>query len=318
MSSTNTSPAPVVPSTQSRRAGIIVTVQFLALGLVWGSSFLFMKVALDGVSFGQVAWARLVLGALTLAVIALVMRVRLPRSPKVYGHLTVVAISYAVIPHQLFAWAEQYVSSSLASIYNAITPLMTALFAALLFRVEKLDAGRIVGVVLGFVGVIVIVAPWQVGALAGDLGGQLACLGAVACYGFTFGYMRRFLTPYALPPITAAFLYISIAAVIMVILTPVVAWSPVRLDVWIVLSLLALGVLGTGVAYMWNMNVFDAWGPTPASSVTYITPVVGVVLGIVLLGERLSWNQPLGGLVIFVGILLAQQRIRLPRRRAGA
>lgn len=107
MSSTNTSPAPVIPSTQSRRAGVVVTVQFLALGLVWGSSFLFMKVALDGVSFGQVAWARLVLGALTLAVIALVMRVRLPRSPKVYGHLTVVAIFYAVIPHQLFAWADR-------------------------------------------------------------------------------------------------------------------------------------------------------------------------------------------------------------------
>ncbi len=289
-------------------------MQFLALGLIWGASFLFMKVALTGVSFGQVAWARLVLGALTLAVIALVMRVRLPRSPKLYGHLTVVAFFYAVIPHQLFAWAEQYVSSSLASIYNAVTPLMTALFAALLFRVEKLDAGRIAGVVLGFVGVVVIVAPWQAGALAGDLAGQLACLGAVACYGFTFGYMRRFVTPYAVPPITAAFLYISIAAVVMLILTPVVAWSPVQLDVWVVLSLLALGVLGTGVAYMWNMNVFDAWGPTPASSVTYITPVVGVVLGIVLLGERLSWNQPVGGLVIFLGILLAQQRIRLPRR----
>jgi drug/metabolite transporter (DMT)-like permease len=191
---------------------------------------------------------------------------------------------------------------------------MTALFAALLFRVEKFDVGRALGVVLGFVGVIVIVAPWEVGALTGSIQGQLACLGAVACYGFTFGYMRRFLTPYALPPVTAAFLYISIAAVVMVILTPVVAWSPVRLDVWIVLSLLALGILGTGVAYLWNMNVFDAWGPTPASSVTYITPVVGVVLGIVLLGEHVSWNQPIGGLVIFLGILLAQQRIRVTRR----
>jgi drug/metabolite transporter (DMT)-like permease len=293
---------------------VVVVAQFLALGLIWGSSFLFMKVALGGVSFGQVAWARLVLGALTLGVIALVMRVTLPRSPRVYAHLTVVAFFYAVIPHQLFAWAEQYVSSSLASIYNAVTPLMTALFAALLFRVEKFDVGRALGVVLGFVGVIVIVAPWEVGALTGSIQGQLACLGAVACYGFTFGYMRRFLTPYALPPVTAAFLYISIAAVVMVILTPVVAWSPVRLDVWIVLSLLALGILGTGVAYLWNMNVFDAWGPTPASSVTYITPVVGVVLGIVLLGEHVSWNQPIGGLVIFLGILLAQQRIRVTRR----
>ncbi|PSL38536.1 EamA domain-containing membrane protein RarD [Labedella gwakjiensis] len=318
MSSTSTPETASIPSVRSPRAGAIVTAQFLALGLIWGSSFLFMKVALGGVSFGQVAWARLVLGALTLGVIAIVMRVQLPRSPRVYGHLTVIAIFYAVIPHQLFAWAEQYVSSSLASIYNAVTPLMTALFAALLFRVEKFDTGRVAGVVLGFVGVIVIVAPWQVGALTGDVRGQLACLGAVACYGFTFGYMRRFLSPYALQPITAAFLYISIAAVIMVLLTPIVAWSPVQLDVWVVLSLLALGVLGTGVAYLWNMNVFDAWGPTPASSVTYITPVVGVILGIVLLGEHVAWNQPVGGAIIFVGILLAQQRIRLPHRRLPA
>lgn len=108
-----------------------------------------------------------------------------------------------------------------------------------------------------------------------------------------------------------SFLNIGIAAVIMLLLTPLIALTPVTLDVWIVLSLVLLGCLGTGVAYIWNQNVLRAWGPTRASTVTYITPVVGVVLGVVILGEHLSWNEPVGAAVVFVGILLAQDRLRL-------
>ena len=84
-----------------------VALQFIAMGLVWGASFLFMKVALEGVSFGQVAWARLVFGAVTLGVIVLVTRSRLPKQPIVYLHFVVVAITYCVVPFLLLAWAEQ-------------------------------------------------------------------------------------------------------------------------------------------------------------------------------------------------------------------
>ncbi|WP_255424730.1 DMT family transporter [Agromyces sp. LHK192] len=302
-------------------------LQFIAMGIVWGSSFLFMKVALEGVSFGQVAWSRTVLGGIALAVIVAVMRPRiagadgrpgplLPREPIVWLHFLVVSFTTCVIPYLCFAWAEQYVSSSLASIYNATTPIMTALMATLVFRVERLGGSRWFGVGLGILGVLVVIAPWQLAGLTGSLAGQLACLVATLCYGFTFGYQRRFLSHRPIAPATFAFLSIGVSAVVMLLLTPWLALEPVELDWAVVGSLLALGILGTGLAYIWNINVLRAWGPTGTSTVTYITPVVGVALGLLLLGERLSWHEPAGAVLVLVGILFAQGRLRLGRRRA--
>jgi drug/metabolite transporter (DMT)-like permease len=113
----------------------------------------------------------------------------------------------------------------------------------------------------------------------------------------------------------SAFLNIGIAAVIMIVLTPVVAWHPITFSWPVLLSLLGLGALGTGVVYIWNMNVLRAWGPTVTSGVTYVTPVIGVALGILILGEHLTWNEPVGALVVIAGILLTQQRVRLLTRR---
>ncbi|GAA1959126.1 DMT family transporter [Agromyces allii] len=311
-------------------------LQFIAMGLVWGSSFLFMKVALEGVSFGQVAWSRTVLGALALGIIVLIMRPRvpaadgtpgpvLPRERIVWLHFLVVSVTTCVIPYLCFAWAEQYVSSSLASIYNATTPIMTALMATLVFRVERLGLGRWAGVGVGILGVIVVIGPWQYSALTGSLAGQLACLVATLCYGFTFGYQRKFLSQRPIAPATFAFLSIGVSAVVMLALTPWLALEPVDLDLaaggdgWLILgALLALGVLGTGLAYIWNINVLRAWGPTATSTVTYVTPVVGVALGVALLGERFSWHEPIGAALVLLGILLTQGRLRMPRRRARA
>jgi drug/metabolite transporter (DMT)-like permease len=127
--------------------------------------------------------------------------------------------------------------------------------------------------------------------------------------------MRRFAANTGMTALVFSFLNIGIAAVIMLILTPVVALGPVRVDVWIIGSVLMLGCLGTGVAYIWNQNTLRAWGPTRASTVTYITPVVGVALGILILGEKLSWNEPVGALIVFAGILLAQNPLRFGTRR---
>ncbi|SFR91659.1 Permease of the drug/metabolite transporter (DMT) superfamily [Agromyces sp. CF514] len=335
----NASPTPTAPATSAtgspaasgpRTSGQVSTLlQFVAMGLVWGSSFLFMKVALEGVSFGQVAWSRTVLGALALGVIVLIMRPRvarpdgtpgpiLPRERIVWLHFLVVSLTTCVIPYLCFSWAEQYVSSSLASIYNATTPIMTALMATLVFRVERLGLSRWAGVGVGIVGVIVVIGPWQYSAFTGSLAGQLACLVATLCYGFTFGYQRKFLSQRPIAPATFAFLSIGVSAVVMLALTPWLALEPVDLDWTIVGALLALGILGTGLAYIWNINVLRKWGPTATSTVTYVTPVVGVTLGILLLGERFSWHEPIGAALVLLGILLTQGRLRMPRRRARA
>ncbi|MDF2554670.1 MAG: hypothetical protein K0R60_565 [Microbacterium sp.] len=294
---------------------VSITVQFVLTGIVWGSSFLFMKIALVGLSAPQVVWSRLVLGALTLGLFVLVRREALPRSLRVWGHMAVLALSFYIVPFLLFAWAQQYVSSGLASIYNATTPIMTAVMAWLVFRVEKLGAAQIVGVLVGILGVMVIIAPWQGLDLSESLLAQLAILGATACYGFSLAYMRRFASNTGMSAVAFSFVNVGIAAAVMLLATPLVALSPIALDPVIVACLLVLGCVGTGVAYIWNQNVLRAWGPTRSSTVTYITPVVGVLLGIVVLGEQISWNEPAGALLVFLGILLAQNRLRRRRPR---
>ncbi|HWM17305.1 MAG TPA: DMT family transporter [Microbacterium sp.] len=291
-----------------------IAVQFVLTGIIWGSSFLFMKVALEGLSPGQVAWSRLLLGGLTLGLFVALRRDPLPRSLRIWAHMAVLAVSFCVVPFLLFSWAQQHVTSGLASIYNATTPIMTAVMAGLLFRVERLKFAQILGILVGILGVMVIIAPWQGLDLSQSLVAQLAILGATACYGFSLAYMRRFVSNSGMSALVFSFLNIGIAAAIMLVLTPFIALAPVALDPWIICSVILLGCLGTGVAYIWNQNTLRAWGPTRASTVTYITPVVGVALGILILGEELSWNEPVGAIVVFLGILLAQNRLRLRRR----
>ena len=278
-----------------------IAVQFVLCGIVWGSSFLFMKVALTGISPAQVAWSRLILGALTLGIFVVLRRDRLPRRLVVWIHMSVLAVSFCVVP------------------YTATTPIMTALMAWAVFRVEKLKPMQIAGILVGILGVMVIIAPWQGWDLSQSVVAQLAILGATACYGFSLAYMRRFVSNTGMSALVFSFLNIGLGAAIMLLLTPVLVLSPVRLDPWIVGSVVLLGCLGTGVAYIWNQNTLRAWGPTRASTVTYITPVVGVLLGVVILGETLTWNEPIGAVIVFLGILLAQDRLRFgARTKAGA
>jgi len=311
---TSTSTTPAASATRLPSPGWI-TVQFVLAGIVWGSSFLFMKVALTGISPAQVAWTRILLGTLTLGILVLARREHLTRSLRVWAHLLVLGLTFCVIPFLLFSWAQQHVSSGVASIFNATTPIMTAIMAWLVFRVERLKALQVVGIGVGILGVVVIIAPWQGVSLDGSLIAEIAILGATASYGFSFAYMRRFVSNTGMSALAFTFGYIAMAGLVMAVLTPFLVLTPVRLDVPIIVSLVLLGCLGTGIAYVWNQNTVRAWGPTRASTVTYITPVVGVVLGVLILGETVSWNEPVGALVVFLGILLAQDRLR--RRRVA-
>jgi drug/metabolite transporter (DMT)-like permease len=299
------------PSRQS-----FVVAQFLGMALIWGASFLFMKVALDGVSFTQVAWSREILGALTLGVIMILGRHRLPREPIVWLHFLVIGITNCVIPHLLFVWAEQSVSTGLAAIYNSVTPLATAVLAALVFRVERLARMQVVGVLVGVLGVIVIIGPWRLASLAGDFYGQLACIGAAVSYGIAIGYMRKFVSRRPISGTSVAFMTVGMAAAVMIVLTPFIAIGPVTLTLPVVGSLVLLGALGTGLAYIWNIGVLRAWGPTSVSTVTYVIPVVAVILGVVILHETFSWNEPVGAVLVLVGILVTQQRIRMRAKTA--
>ncbi len=297
-----------------------VAAQYVALAVTWGASFLLIKVGLEGLSPGQVVLGRLVTGAATLAAVSAARRSRLPRNPAAWAHLAVVAILLCDVPYLLYAWAEQQVPSSLASIYNAATPLMTALCGLAVLPGERPSLARLAGLITGFAGVLLILGPWHL-TDRGQVLAQLACLGATACYGAGFSYLRRFVSPRSIPALPAAAVQIGIAAAVALASAPWTAASPAHLSPAVVGSVLALGALGTGVAYVWNTNIVASWGATAASTVTYVTPVVGVLLGVTVLFESLTWNEPAGAVIVLLGILAAQDRLipaarhLFPRRR---
>ncbi len=284
-----------------------ILVQFCLLATTWGASFLFVEVALQGMGPTYVVWGRLTLGAAVLAVVCAAARVRLPRRPSIWGHLAVVSLLLCVAPFLLFAWAQQDISSGLASIYNAATPLMTMLIALAALREEKLTRWRLAGLLLGFVGVVVVLGPWT-GVGASTLLAQVACLLATVSYGAAFVYLRRFVSPHRLPSLAVATVQVGLGSLATTLLLPFIGTGRVTLSAPVVISIVLLGGGGTGLAYVWNTNIVQAWGATDASTVTYLTPVVGVTLGVVVLAEGLTWNQPVGASVVVLGIAAGQER----------
>lgn len=302
--------------------GFGVLVAYLVLALTWGSSFFFIKISLAGLSPQQLVLGRLVLGAITLNVILLLTRKRWPKDRALIGHLAVVAFLLCVLPLLLFAWAGQYIPSGLSSIYNATTPLMTMVIGLALLPAERLGPLRSFGIVVGAAGILVVLAPWRLFGQLNELSGtalpQLACLLGTASYGLAFTHMRRYVSgKHRYDAATIASVQVTLAAVMMLLTAPFFAFEPVELNTTIVLAVTVLGVLASGVAYIWNTIIVERWGATPASTVTYISPLVGVVLGIVVLGEHLFWNQPVGALVVVLGILLSQGIIGPKKEEEG-
>ncbi|MFE2597723.1 DMT family transporter [Streptomyces sp. NPDC059396] len=298
-----------------------VLFAYVLLSLTWGSSFFFIKISVAGLSPAQLVLGRLVLGALTLNVILLATGRRWPREVKLIGHLAVVAFLLCVFPLLLFAWAGERIPSGLSSIYNATTPLMTMVIALAVIPQERLNRARSAGVLIGAAGIAVVLAPWQLGDGASDLSGtglaQVACLLGTASYGLAFTYMRRYISGrYSYDALTIAAVQVALAAAMMVVTAPFFAGEPVDLNMNIALSVLVLGALASGIAYIWNTFIVENWGATPASTVTYVSPLVGVFLGIVALGEHLTWNQPTGALIVVLGILLSQGVIGAGKRAA--
>ncbi|WP_227878659.1 DMT family transporter [Arthrobacter dokdonensis] len=282
--------------------------QFVTVALVWGASFLFIAIGLEGLSPAQVVLGRLGSGAVALAGISLATRQKLPTEPAVWGHLAVVSVLLCVAPFLLYSWAEQAIGSGLASIYNATTPLMTTLVAMAALPRERPTTMRMLGLGAGFLGVLIVLGPWR-GTGGGALAAQAACLLATACYGMGFVHLRRFVSPRGLPSLSLATVQVGLGALIMLALAPWLATAPVHISPRVVLSILILGMAGTGLAYVWNTNLVAAWGAANASTVTYLTPVVGVSLGVAVLAEPVTWNEPVGAVIAVVGIAISQGRL---------
>ena len=281
---------------------------FIALGAIWGSSFLFIKVGVGELHPTYVTLARVALGAATILLVLLVLRERLPRSPRVWAHLLVVGAVGVAFPFTLFAYGEQRIPSLLAGIWNATTPLVALPLAALVFRTERLTARKVAGVGLGFAGVLVLLGVWQ-GVSGAVLTGQLMCFGASCCYGFAIAYLKRFVATGQFSGLSLVAGQTLAATAVMAVLAPLVGGAPpdpTELSGEVIGSLVALGALGSGVAFLIHYRNIRLVGASAASLVTYLIPLFAVLAGVAVLRESLVWYQPVGTLIVLSGIAIMQ------------
>lgn len=286
---------------------------YIALGIVWGCSFIFIKLGLEFLTPYGVAFGRCALGATTLLIALKIKGFTLPRDRSTWFHLWVVSLLLNVIPGILFAVAETEVTSILAGIINAVTPLMTMLAIMIAFRDEVLKRNQVIGLITGFIGVLIVLGAWQ-GLGSNPWWAVGALLLAVACYGISFPYSRKNVLPRKLQPETMAATQLVAASITLL---PMFIWDGIAENTYPigpVLAMLALGIFGSGFAYIWNFKIMSAAGSAIASSVTFVTPVVAVLVGIIFLGESITWNEPVGGLVVLFGAATAQGRIKLKRK----
>jgi drug/metabolite transporter (DMT)-like permease len=286
---------------------------YMLLGIVWGCSFIFIKMGLEFLTPIGVAFGRVSLGALTLVFWARYKGISLPKDKKLWLHLWVVSLLLNVIPGFLFAFAETQVTSILAGIINAVTPLMTLLAIMIAFREEKPKNYQVVGLLLGFLGVLTVLGAWN-GLGANPIIAVLALLFAVTCYGISFPYSRKYVLPHKLKPEAIAAGQVSAGALTLLPFYLIDGIAKNEYRPGPVLAMIALGVFGSGFAYIWNFKIMEAAGSAIASTVTYVTPVVAVIVGIIFLGETVVWNEPVGAVIVLIGAAIGQQRIKIFRR----
>jgi drug/metabolite transporter (DMT)-like permease len=285
--------------------------------VLWGSGFLLIKIALEGMSPIQIVLGRLVAAAVVMLGVVAYRKEALPRQLTPWAHLTVMAIVSNIAPYFLFAWGEQHISSGLAGVLNATTPLFTLLLA-ISTHTERLTVPRVIGLALGFLGVVVLAAPWHDGGVGSSLLGVGAALLASASYAASYVYARRFLTVRQLSPLVLSTGQMVAGAVLLGALAPGVALQPMTLTTSVVVSVLVLGVVGTGIAYVLNYRLIADEGATAASTVTYLLPIVAVLLGLVVLAEPVGWNLAVGTLVVLVGVALSEGRLGKKRHTGCA
>ena len=280
---------------------------YLLLGLVWGCSFIFIKLGLEFLTPVGVAFGRCALGAMTLLLIVKIRNIKLPTDPKTWFILWVVSLLLNVFPGILFAFAEQRVTTVLAGIINACTPLATLIFLFIFFRSEKIKKEQILGLIIGGIGVLTVLGIWK-GIGSGSGSGVLALLAAITCYGLSFPIIKKYLIPLNLKAEALAASQVTAGALTLL---PFYLMNGIAKDEYRagpLLAMMALGIFGSGLAYIWNFQIVERAGSSIASSVTYLTPVVAVFVGWIFLGEHITWHEPVGGAVVILGAAISQGR----------
>ncbi len=274
----------------------------LLLGSIWGASYLFIKIG--GADFPPLTLVamRTSLAGLTLLAVMLVRREKLPpRNAPIWKWLLVMGLLNSVVPYTLITWGEIYISSGLAAILVGAMPIFTVLFAHWMTHDEKMTPRKVAGILLGFVGVVILFLPDLAEGLQWSLAGGLAVILAAISYAIAAIYARRHLK--ATSPVTTAFGQMLMASLILIPASLLIDHPWNLTPTWQAYAAIAtLAILGTGFAYLMYYWLIAHVGATRTSLVTYISPVIAVILGAVFLDEALHWSTIAGLVLIVVGV----------------
>ncbi|MEU1814498.1 DMT family transporter [Streptomyces roseifaciens] len=315
-------PAPPAPPASSAppqrgRPAVDWRIRFGALALIWGCSFLFIKLGTDGFPPLYVSFGRMFFGAAVLVTMLAVKRERLPRAARTWAHLAVAAFLLNALPFTLFAYAELRIPSTLAGICNATTPLWGMLLSLVALSEDRPTRRRFAGLAIGFAGVLTVLGAWQ-GFSGQDAAGTVMALAASASYAVGWIYVRRTLADTGDSNLSKSGAQLLLGTAQLAVVAPVFAPVPTSFPAVPLLAVLALGALGTGLAFLVQYGLVAEVGPTTATMITYLVPVVATVAGVAFLGEALSWNTPVGALIVLAGAALTQSKAQSRSRSKSA
>lgn len=297
------------PGPLPHRFGLADPVRFGVLSLIWGFSFLLIKVGTEGYAPFQVTFGRLLFGTAVLVAAMALKRERLPRGARTWGHLAVAALLLNALPFSLFAYSELTIPSTLAGICNATSPLWGMALSLVALSEDRPTRRRVAGLGIGFLGVLTVLGVWQ-GFHGLDATGTAMALLASLSYPVGWIYVRRTLAGTGASHLSMTGAQLLLATVQLAIVTPLFTTLPSRFPVVPLLAIVALGALGTGLAIFLQYGIVAEVGPTTAQMVTYFIPVIATAAGVAILGESLTWSTPVGAVIVLAGAALTQAKAR--------
>lgn len=297
-------------TTTDLRMGSLEWLMLIALSGLWGGSFFFAKIALSDIPPLTLVWLRVAIAATTLALVMRMTGHPMTRDPALWRSFMIMGLINNLIPFSLLFWGQTHIGAGLASIFNATVPLFTVIIAQFTLADERLNAGKLAGVALGFVGVAIMIGvDLSAGAGSWTLLAMFACIGAALSYGFASVYGRRF-SAQGVAPISVAFGQLA-ATTVMLLPLALLAEQPWTLGTpspGSIAAVLALALACTALAYILFFRILASGGATNISLVTLLIPVSAVLLSVAFLGERLGSNHLAGMTLILLGLVVLDGR----------
>lgn len=285
-------------------------IMLLVLSALWGCSYFLVEIALEGLPVAMLVALRVLLAALVLWAFALMSGAELPRGIQIWKSFFIMGLLNNVFPFCLIVWGQTSISSSLAAVLTATTPLFAVLVAAVFLRDEPITKNKMIGLAVGFAGVIVMIGPEVVGELGEQGLPQIAVMLAALSYALAGAYGRRF-AALGIKPVVSAAGQIAMSAsllVIFVAMTGDLSVLPtIQIKVWA--AIVALAVFSTAVAYILYFRILASAGATNLMLVTFLMPVTAIILGVVVLGEEIGATERIGILLILTALVAIDGRL---------